>query len=48
MADRSLFSRLSKLFSTDVVVRNVGGNQLKVADINQIQTTGKYFAVFIS
>ena len=42
MADRSLFSRLSKLFSTDVVVRNVGGNQLKVADINQIQTTGKY------
>ena len=42
MADRSLFSRLSKLFSTDVVIRNVGGNQLKVADINQIQTTGKY------
>ena len=42
MADRSIFSRLSKLFSTDVVVRNVGGNQLKVADINQIQTTGKY------
>tara|TARA_B100001093_G_scaffold186981_1_gene179598 strand:+ start:3946 stop:5820 length:1875 start_codon:yes stop_codon:yes gene_type:complete len=42
MADRSLFSRLSKLFSTDVVIRNVGGNQLKIADINQIQTTGKY------
>ena len=42
MADRSIFSRLSKLFATDVVVRNVGGNQLKVADINQIQTTGKY------
>ena len=42
MADRSIFSRLSKLFATYVVVRNVGGNQLKVADINQIQTTGKY------
>ena len=42
MADTSLFSRLSRLFSTDVVIRNVGGNQLKVADVNQIQTSGKY------
>src|SRR5210317_171715 len=42
MADRSLFSRLQRLFSTDVVIRNVGGNQLKIADVNQIQTTGKY------
>jgi len=42
MAERSLFSRLSRLFSNDVVVRNVGGNQLKIADTNQIQTTGKY------
>jgi len=42
MADKSLFSRLSRLFSSDVVVRNIGGKQLKVADINQIQTTGKY------
>ena len=42
MADTTLFSRLQRLFSTDVVVRNVGGNQLKIADINQIQTTGKY------
>jgi len=42
MADRSLFSRLQRLFSTDVVIRNVGGDQLKVADINQIQTSGKY------
>src|SRR6056300_131435 len=42
MADKSLFSRLSKLFSSDVVVRNIGGKQLKVADVNQIQTTGKY------
>lgn len=42
MADRSLFKRLSRLFSSDVVVRNIGGDQLKVADVNQIQTTGKY------
>ena len=42
MADTSLFGRLSRLFSTDVVVRNVGGNQLKIADVNQIQTTGRY------
>ena len=42
MADTSLFKRLGRLFSSDVVVRNVGGDTLKVADINQIQTTGKY------
>ena len=29
MADTSLFGRLRRLFSTDVVIRNVGGNQLK-------------------
>lgn len=42
MADKTLFGRLKRLFSSDVVIRNVGGNQLKVADVNQIQTTGKY------
>ena len=42
MADTSLFSRLQRLFSTDVVIRNVGGNQLKIADVNQIQTTGQF------
>ena len=36
MADTSLFGRLRRLFSTDVVMRNVGGNQLKVIDSNQI------------
>ena len=30
MADTSLFSRLRRLFSTNVIVRNVGGKQLKV------------------
>src|SRR6056300_595564 len=42
MADTSLFGRLQRLFSTDVVIRNVGGNQLKVADVNHIQSTGRY------
>lgn len=42
MADRSLFGRLQRLFSTDVVIRNIGGTQLKVSDVNSIQTTGKY------
>jgi mRNA-degrading endonuclease HigB of HigAB toxin-antitoxin module len=38
MADKRLFPRLKKLFSTDVVIRNVGGNQLRVMDINSIQS----------
>jgi hypothetical protein len=42
MADKSLFSRLQRLFSTDVIIRNEGGKQLKVIDTNQIQQTGKY------
>ena len=42
MADTSLFGRLKTLVSNDVVIRNVGGTQLKIADVNQIQTTGRY------
>jgi hypothetical protein len=42
MKQRSLFNRLSKLFSTDVIVRNIGGNNLKVTDINSIQATGRF------
>ena len=42
MADTSLFGRLRRLFSNDVVVRNIGGDQLKIADVNQIQQTGKF------
>ena len=34
MADTSVFTRLKRLFSTDVIIRNVGGNQLKVIDTN--------------
>ena len=41
MADTSLFSRLRRLFSTDVIIRNVGGNQLKVIDSNKIQSLGQ-------
>ena len=41
MADTRLFSRLKRLFSTDVVIRNQGGNQLKVMDINKIQQSGE-------
>ena len=42
MAERNLFSSLQRLFSTDILVRNVGGDELKIMDTNQIQTTGKY------
>jgi len=39
--DRSLFPRLKRLFSTDVIVRNVGGKQLKVMDVERIQSFGQ-------
>ena len=42
MADKRLFSRLKRLFSTDVMIRNQGGNQLRVMDINKIQQSGEY------
>ena len=42
MADTRLFSRLKRLFATDVVIRNQGGNQLKVVDVNKIQQSGEY------
>ena len=41
MADKSIFSRLKRLFSTDVIIRNVGGNQVKVIDSGKIQATGE-------
>ena len=41
MADKSIFTRLQRLFSTDVIIRNVGGNQLKVIDTNSIQQAGQ-------
>ena len=41
MANTSLFSRLRRLFSTDVIIRNVGGNELKVFDFDKIQQSGQ-------
>ena len=37
MADKGLFSRLRRLFSTDVIIRNVGGDQISVIDSSTIQ-----------
>ena len=42
MADKGLFTRLQRLFSSDVVIRNVGGNQLKTVDTDHIQTSGEF------
>lgn len=42
MANTGLFPRLKRLFSTDVIIRNQGDNQLKLVDINKIQQSGKY------
>ncbi len=40
MADTSLFSRLQRLFSSDVIIRNIGGKNLKVMDTGRIQKYG--------
>ena len=40
MADTSVFSRLKRLFSTQAVVRNIGGKKLKVSDTSQRQSFG--------
>ena len=37
---KGLFKRLRKLFSTDVIIRNVGGKQLKVIDTDNLQSSG--------
>ena len=41
MADKGLFPRLKRLFSTDVIIRNTGDNQLNVFDVNKIQQSGE-------
>jgi len=38
MADKSFFSRLKKLFSTSVIVRNKGGKKLKLVDLDSRQS----------
>lgn len=42
MAQTDIFSRLSRMFSTDTVIRNIGGKQIKTVDVNKIQTSGRY------
>ena len=41
MADTSLRSRLQRLFSTNVIVRNVGGKKLRVSDTSGTQAYKK-------
>jgi len=40
MAESTVYRSLKKLFSSDVIVRNIGGRQLKVIDVDQIQKFG--------
>ena len=40
MADTSIFSRLRRLFSNDVIIRNIGGKNLKIMDTGRIQKYG--------
>ncbi len=40
MAEKDPFSRLKRLFSSTTIIRNVGGNQVKVMDVDSIQQTG--------
>ena len=37
MAQKDIFSRLRRLFSTNTIVRNIGGRKLKVVDTGQLQ-----------
>ncbi len=37
MADTSLYNRLKRLFSTQAIVRNVGGKKLKISDTSKVQ-----------
>jgi len=37
MADRNIFNRLRRLFSTNIIIRKAGENKVKVADVNKIQ-----------
>ena len=34
---KDLFTRLKKMFSTDVIVRNIGGKRLKIIDTDEVQ-----------
>ena len=47
MADKGIFSRLRRLFSSNVIVRNVGGRKLKVADVDKRQAFRKVETNFL-
>lgn len=38
--DTSLYGRLQRLFGTSVIIRNVGGNQLRAVDVERVQALG--------
>lgn len=38
ISNNGIFGRLKKLFSTNTIVRNVGGKKLRIADTDQIQS----------
>lgn len=40
MADTSFFKRLDRLFSSNVVVRRIGKDRIRVVDTNHLQSTG--------
>lgn len=42
MAESNFFKNLNKLFSTGVVVRNIGGKKLKVLDFDNMQSFSKF------
>ncbi|SVD53335.1 uncharacterized protein METZ01_LOCUS406189, partial [marine metagenome] len=54
MADTSIRARLARLFSGNVIVRNIGGRRLKVADTSKLQygpqkqLVGRYQRLFSS
>ena len=37
----TFFDRIKRLFSTNVIVRNIGGRRLKVVDTSQLQAGSK-------
>ena len=43
MAETNIFSRLKRLFSTNVIVRNVGGKSLKISDTNKVQAVARRY-----
>ena len=39
--DKSVFGRLKRLFSRDVIITAIGNNRLRIVDINKLQAQGK-------